>query len=95
MINQCAPRSGPVSGGVIVIPSGELLWTSINFRAELMNGCTVSNPSKAAVSLFMWASGALFDQILNAFTNDPAPIIPTPGNGLNFSWTSANISAHK
>ena len=40
----------------------------------------------------MWESGSLFDMILNAFSNKPAGIIPTPGNELALNWTSINTT---
>ena len=62
-------------------------------RSKIADHQVVSDPSKAAVSLFMWASGSMFDLIMNAFTNDPAHMIPAPGNGNVLNQTLTDFLA--
>ena len=52
----------------------------------------MGQPTKAAISLFMWGTGSVFDIVLNSFTNDPAPMIPAPGNGVGVKLTSVGLS---
>jgi len=50
------------------------------------------SPTAAVLSLFMWESGSGFDGVLNSFTNNPAGMIPAPGNGLALNMTSENAT---
>ncbi|KAL2037253.1 hypothetical protein N7G274_009942 [Stereocaulon virgatum] len=74
-------------------------WASINAAGSmLLTKCLLTGPIRqggvvvirsslppyeGALSLWTWASGSLFDSIINSFTNDPAGLIPTPGAMLN------------
>ena len=40
----------------------------------------------------MWESGSLFDTILNSFSNNPAAMIPAPGDALASNETAVNTT---
>lgn len=53
---------------------------------------TAGQPRQSVLSLFMWESGSLFDTVLNSFSNNPAGMIPAPGDGVASNWTSVNTT---
>ena len=96
MMTKCLLNSRVPEGGVVVIPSSKIpplssppffILKSERLRQKIY---IAMQPTQGVLSLFMWETGSIFDQVLNEFNNNPAGIIPTPGNYLTLNSTIAS-----